>query len=164
MPLNGAAANTEGGRLQRFIANQAHCYVPQDVQGNTATCGCYVRQPSAQPNITPAESSRIAVLTAVNNGTLINGGGLTQSRARQVLARTFSQGSAATAGLYNYGSEGVRIAALEQAVLAAAASNAPVYSPPIILPCFTPLPPPPAPPLSPCYPLTKNMKLGGGGM
>jgi hypothetical protein len=171
MPLNGAAANTEGGRLQRIIAKQAHCQAPLSIQGNPTSCVSCIPTPSAQPNITPAESSRIAVLTAINNGTLINGGCVTQDRARQLLARVFPQGSTPDpitgvppVGLFNYGSEGVRIAALQQAVINAAASNAAVYSPPIILPCFTPLPPPPAPPLSACYPLTKNMKLGGGGM
>lgn len=162
MPLNGAAANTEGGRLQRIIANNFHCYAPTPVKGNTAPCSTCIPTNKVQPNITPAESSRIAVLTATNNGTLINGGGITQDRARQLLARVFPQGSGVGAvGLYNYGSEGVRIAALQQAVVDAAASNAPVYSPPITLPCFTPLPAPPAPPLSDCYPRTKNMKLGG---
>ena len=149
MPLNGAAANTEGGKLQREIATRAHYRAPTPVQGNPTSCYSCTTKQYIQPNITPSESSRITILTATMNGTLVNGGCVTQDRARQLLMAAKSP---------QYGSQGVRIAAIQQATIAASDDSALLK--PIILPGCPPLPPPPAPPSRAC-PLPKNMRLGG---
>jgi hypothetical protein len=150
MPLNGAAANTEGGRLQRAIAKYANYQAPFPEQGNPTSCYGCVPEVSPQPTITPSEGSRIALLTATNNGTMLNGGGVTQDRARQLLA--------ALAGSQQYGSEGMRIAALQQAVAAAAPNQQ--FLPSIVIPVCPTIPGPPAPP-APACPLPKYMRLGG---
>lgn len=151
MPLNGASANTEGGRLQRAIATYANYQAPFVSQkGNPTSCDTCASEDTIQHPITPSESSRIAVLTATMNGTMLNGGGVTQDRARQLLA--------AFAGSQQYGSEGVRIAALQQAVVSSAPD--PKFLPSIVIPVCPTIPPPPAPPARAC-PLPKYMKLGG---
>ena len=148
MPLNGAAANTEGGRLQRSIANYK-APLPFVNKGYQPSCHSCILQVITQPPITPSESSRMAILTATMNGALINGGCVTQDRARQLLL--------ASRGSQQYGSQGIRIAALQQSV--AAASDDSPFLVPIIIPGCPPLPAPPGPP-APACPLPKNMRLG----
>jgi hypothetical protein len=143
MPLNGAAANTEGGRLQRKIQGVRMCYTSGDVS-SVACCG---PRPSIQFPITPSENSRITLLTATMNGTLLNSGGVTQERAKQILASGIV-GPTIT--------ETVRTTLLQQRTIACSADSPTLQ--PIILPGCPPLPPPPAPPARAC-PLTKNQKF-----
>jgi len=87
------------------------------------------------------------------NNTLVNGGCVSQSRARQLLA---AAGSA-----QQYGSEGVRIAALQQATAACSADGTPNLPLGVVIDPCPPLPPPPAPPprAIACL-LGKNQRLG----
>lgn len=140
------AANTEGGRLQRKIARMGPGFIP--VQGND--CGNCLPKNSIQFPITQSENSRILALTANFNGTTLVGAGVTQDRAKQLLATSIT--------MRQFGSEGVRIAAVEQETMAAAPNQK--LLPPIVLTVCPPLPAPPAPPPRAC-PLAKNQKLGG---
>ena len=141
------AANTEGGRLQRKIARLGPGFIPR--QGNQESIECIPKN-SIQFPITPSENSRILSLTANFNGTTLIGAGVTQERAKQLLATTST--------VRQFGSEGVRITSLEQETLAAAPDQA--LLPPIVLTVCPPLPAPPAPPPRAC-PLPKNIRLGG---
>lgn len=127
---------SEGGRINRLIASLAKCQAEP-----VFLSGC-CRPSKIGTRITPAESSRIASLDAQINGTLLNGGGVTQDRAREILANP-----------QNPGSEGVRIALLEQVT-----PTPPGYGPQIVINSPPIIPPPPAPPLRECIP--KNMRLG----
>ena len=111
--------------------------------GNTECC--YIPQ-IPQPSITPSEGSRINSQLATFTGILLNGGGVSQERVKQLLANP-----------QNPGSEGVRISLLEQATIAAS-TESPFYSPIVLTQC-PPLPAPPAPPARAC-PLPKNMRIG----
>ena len=155
MPLNGATAVTEGARLQRLI--HGSCYpkfIPQ--QGNSQYC-CSPKE-SIQAPITPSENSRIMQLTATCSGTLLNGGGVTQARAREVLANA--------ARSQQIGTEGVKINRRQQ--LTEECSIDPFsktarfseYNTPMIPLVCPPLPPPPAPPPRACV-LAKNQKFFG---
>ena len=144
MPLNGAAANTEGGRLQRKIQGTRTCYT----SGNVSAMACCGPKPSIQFHITQAESSRINTLTALINGTSLNYGGVTQERAKQILAAGGVVGATMT--------ETVKTNLLQQRTLACSADSPTLQ--PIILPGCPTLPPPPAPPARAC-PLTKNQKF-----
>jgi hypothetical protein len=143
MPLNGAAGNTEGGRLSRLMRTTRMCYSGSLVSSGGAPC--YVKE-SIQTPITPTENSRITLLNATMNGTLLNGGGVTQARARQILA--------AAAGP-SYESPSVYTNALQQKTIACS-DDSPTLKP-IIIPACPPLPPPPGPPAPKCI-LAKNQK------
>ena len=151
MPLNGATAITEGARLQRLI-NACPRFIPR--QGNEA---CWSPKASIQVPITPSENSRVLQRTANYNGTLLNGGGVTQERAKQLLANMRVQ---------NFGSEGARInQVIQDTVEASTDPTSPtarfsMFNTPIVIPPCPPLPPPPAPPARACV-LAKNQKLGG---
>ena len=160
-PLNGAGANTEGGRLRRlmkFQNNGVTCVA------DTAPNACGVCKPpqTEQPPITPAESSRIHDVM-VRCGTGTQSGYVTQDRVRELLART-NQGK-------QFGSEDQRIQnVIQNVALCSTYPNDPLerflnknvngsnvyvgYAFPEACP---PLPPPPAPPARACV-LTKNEK------
>jgi hypothetical protein len=155
MPLNGATAVTEGARLQRLM--NSCCYpnfIPQ--QGNPQSC-CFPKE-TIQAPITPSENSRIMQLTANYSGTLLNGGGVTQARAREVLA--------AAARSQQLGTEGVKVDRLIQDTIQCSSNPfAPdarfsEYNSPLIPLVCPPLPPPPAPPARACV-LQKNQKFWG---
>jgi len=145
MPLNGAAANTEGGRLQRKIATMGPGFIPR--LGN-ADIDCCIPRNSIQYPITQSENSRTSLLTATANGTTLVGAGVTQERAKELLAMSIKK---------QYGSEGLKTAALQQKTLAAAPN--PQLLPPIVIQLCPPTPAPPALPARACPP-TKNTKLG----
>jgi hypothetical protein len=123
-PLNGSGGNTEGGRLQRKTDLCSKKYV----NGNASSpfC-CPPYQNRVQAVITPAESTRINDLA---EGCVR---GVTQDRIQQLLA-----------GPKNYGSQAVRIAAIQTAVTSC--SPQPTVPVPIIVTPCPPLPPPPGPP------------------
>jgi hypothetical protein len=155
MPLNGATAVTEGARLQRLIGSCSFpSYIPQ--KGNPQ--GCYPPKESIQAPITPSENSRIMQLTANYSGTLLNGGGVTQSRAREVLA--------AAAKSQQLGSEGVKVERLIQTTQQCSTdvfntdTRFSAYNTPPVLVVCPPLPAPPAPPARACI-LQKNQKFFG---
>ena len=132
---------SEGGRIQRLLASTEKCNIGSlRTSGNLNSCSL---AKISQPPITPSEGSRINLLTSTTNGTLLNGGGITQERVKQLLSTP-----------QTLGSEGVRISLLEQATIAA--SDPPSRL--ITRNCAPTLTPPPAPPLRPC--VSKNMKLG----
>jgi hypothetical protein len=146
-PLNGFSANTEGGRLRKqmqacgafkWVATQGP---PQGCPGPAT--------PLVQPTITPAESTRIASL-ATQCGVILGGSGVTQSRARELLAMANSRQA-------QFGSEGVRIDKVIQDAVACGDDGSLTKRPIIVEQC-PPLPPPPAPPARAC-PLEKNKKL-----
>jgi len=159
MPLQNATAVTEGARIQRLM--NAKGFVPR--LGNPEDCSCSgsagaiggADSPnSIQRPITQSENSKTMLLVATFNGTLINGGGVTQARARQLLI---------TATQLN--TESMRTLQLQQATVQAAtnpldpASRFSAYTKPSMpLVCPPYIAPPPAPPLSACVP--KNMRLG----
>ena len=146
MPLNGAAANTEGGRLQRKIQASRMCYKSGDVSSDTVPC---VKKNSIQVPITPSEGSRINLLTATMNGTLLNGGGVTQERAKMLLSMA--------SGLLNIDfTETTRTLELAQRTIACS-DDSPNLKPVIITPC-PPLGPPPGPPAPTCI-LSKSQKF-----
>lgn len=155
MPLNGATAVTEGARLQRLISSSCFPnFVPQ--QGNPQSC-CPPKV-SIQAPITPSENSRIVQLTANCSGTLLNGGGVTQARAREVLA--------AAAKSQQLGTEGVKVERLIQTTQLCSTDSfnketrfSAYNTPPVLLVC-PPLPAPPAPPPRACI-LQKNQKFTG---
>lgn len=144
MPLNGASANTEGGRLARLMRPGRMCYSGYTV----STCPVSCREKvSVQAPITPTSNSRINTLTATINGTQLNGGGITQERVQQLLA---------TAAVRSGMSESVRIAALQEKTIACS-DDSPTLRP-IIIPACPPLPPPPGPPAPICV-LSKSQKF-----
>jgi len=144
MPLNGAAGNTEGGRLSRLMRTTRMCYSGSLVSSGEAPC--YVKE-SIQTPITQTENSRMTLLTATMNGTLLNGGGVTQARAKQILA------AAAASAVYD--SQSAYTNALQQKTIACS-DDSPTLKP-IIIPACPPLPPPPGPPAPKCI-LAKNQK------
>jgi len=153
MPLNGFSAITEGARIER-LSNSCLPYRAEVVpSGNPTSCDTCSPLTFVQPPITPSESNRITALSAMINNTLVNGGCVSQSRARQLLA---AAGSA-----QQYGSEGVRIAALQQATAACSADGTPNLPLGVVIDPCPPLPPPPAPPprAIACL-LGKNQRLG----
>jgi len=143
MPLNGAGANTEGGRLSRMMRANRTCYDGRNVSSGPLAC---VRG-SIQFPFTQTENSRITLLNATNNATLLNGGGVTQARARQVLAATL-------AGVVT--TETVYITALQERTIACS-DDSPTLKP-VIIPACPALPPPPGPPAPVCI-LAKNQKF-----
>ena len=144
MPLNGASANTEGGRLARLMRPGRMCY-----RGNVVSTGpaCCIARSSIQTPITPTSDSRTNTLTATINGTQLNGGGITQERVRQLLAN---------AGIRSGMSESVRIVELQEKTIACS-DDSPTLRP-IIIPACPPLPPPPGPPAPICV-LSKSQKF-----
>ena len=144
MPLNGASANTEGGRLARLMRSGRMCY-----RGNVVSTGpaCCIARSSIQTPITPTSDSRTNTLTATINGTQLNGGGITQERVQQLLA---------AAGIRSGMSESVRIVELQEKTIACS-DDSPTLRP-IIIPACPPLPPPPGPPAPICV-LSKNQKF-----
>ena len=140
MPLNGSSTLTEGARMNKLMSC-GPAFIPR--KGNPENCISCVRTGVNVP-ITQTESSRIILLDATLNGTLINGGGVTQTRARELLAANKSLGS-----------EGVRIALLQQQTIEAAAD--PMFiEPPNVTRCLPPLAPPPGPPARVSCALNKN--------
>lgn len=133
-PLNGVGANTGNGLLH---LNEKTC-----VKYVTPYLGSYYdcKKASVNTNITPSEGSRIDSIQYKCNG---NAASVTQSRAKELLAR----------GL-RFGNEGTRIARLQERTVAASES---LLNRPIIPIQCPPLPPPPAPPARACV-LTKNQK------
>jgi hypothetical protein len=144
MPLNGASANTEGGRLERLMRSGRMCYRGDGVSTVLAPCREKV---SVQVPITPTSDSRTNTLTATINGTQLNGGGITQERVRQLLATL-----AVRSGM----PESVRIAELQEKTIACS-DDSPTLRP-IIIPACPPLPPPPGPPAPICV-LSKSQKF-----
>jgi len=144
MPLNGASANTEGGRLERLMRSGRMCYRGDGVSTGLAPCREKV---SVQVPITPTSDSRTNTLTATMNGTQLNGGGITQERVRQLLATL-----AVRSGM----PESVRIAELQEKTIACS-DDSPTLRP-IIIPACPPLPPPPGPPAPICV-LSKSQKF-----
>ena len=144
MPLNGASANTEGGRLARLMRPGRMCY-----RGDVVSTGSGFCKPkdSVQTPITPTSDSRTNRLTATINGTQLNGGGITQERVRQLLATL-----AVRSGI----PESVRIAELQEKTIACS-DDSPTLRP-IIIPACPPLPPPPGPPAPICV-LSKSQKF-----
>lgn len=144
MPLNGASANTEGGRLARLMRPGRMCY-----RGDVVSTGSGFCKPkdSVQTPITPTSDSRTNTLTATINGTQLNGGGITQERVRQLLATL-----AVRSGM----PESVRIAELQEKTIACSDDSATLR--PIIIPACPPLPPPPGPPAPICV-LSKSQKF-----
>jgi hypothetical protein len=143
MPLNGAAGNTEGGRLARKMNGSRMCYDGGNVSSDVGHCRV---KDTIQHPITPTGNSRTLFMDATMNGTVLNYGGVTQERARQVLATAVLQGGLA---------ESVRIAALQQKTVECS-DDSPTLRPVIIAPC-PPLPAPPGPPAPVCI-LAKNQK------
>lgn len=129
--------NTEGARINWIACAPTYNSVPVE--------GC-CRIPKMNFPITQSENSRINGLTATTRGTLLNGGGVTTERAKELLSLKRKPTS-----------EGVRINQLIQETIAC--SDDTVLKVPIVIPQCPPLPPPPAPPARAC-PLTKNMKIG----
>ena len=144
MPLNGASANTEGGRLERLMRSGRMCY-----RGDVVSTGpaCCKPKASIQTPITPTSDSRTNTLTATINGTQLNGGGITQERVRQLLA---------TAGIRSGMSESVRIIELQERTVGCSDDSLTLR--PIIIPACPPLPPPPGPPAPICV-LSKSQKF-----
>ena len=134
-PLNGVGANTGNGLLH---LNEKNCvkYVKPFLGSYDVVCN----KASVNTNITPSEGSRIESIQYKCNG---NAASVTQSRAKELLAR----------GL-RFGNEGTRIARLQERTVAASES---LLNRPIIPIQCPPLPPPPAPPARACV-LTKNQK------
>jgi hypothetical protein len=148
-PLNGFSANTESGRLRKQMMK---C-VP--IQAEKAIDSCCERKPiqEIKPLITPTESSYLAS-KMINCGTYVRSGAVPQSMAKELLKKLATQ---------NYGTEGTRIGAVEQAVIECATdpflptarfSNYERIPEPTV--CIPP-PPPPAPPAKQCI-LSKNEK------
>jgi hypothetical protein len=151
-PLNGASANTEGGRLRLALKN---CALPlAERLGNPEFC-CTPPTPSIQPTITPCESSRIASLIANCPGSTASGQ-VTQSRAQQLLQQ-FQQSQ-------TFQTETARIVQKVEDTLLSSVdplSETARFSTYNRLPAAEvcpPLPPPPAPPARAC-PLEKNRKF-----
>jgi hypothetical protein len=144
MPLNGASANTEGGRLARLMRPGRMCYRGNVVSTGPASC---IARSSIQTPITPTSDSRTNTLTATINGTQLNGGGITQERVQQLLA---------AAGIRSGMPESVRIVELQEKTIACS-DDSPTLRP-IIIPACPPLPPPPGPPAPICV-LSKSQKF-----
>jgi hypothetical protein len=148
-PLNGATANTEGGRIRRKIV---YCE-PIKAEGFISE-PCQVIQ-RIQPVITPTESSYLtSKMEACGN--FPRSGAITQEMAKAILAQAGSR--------QKFESEGERIQNVENNANFCATdpfsetarfSNYSRIPDPFICP---PLPPPPAPPAKQC-PLQKNQKF-----
>lgn len=142
MPLNGASALTEGARLRK-LTGALTSFIPR--QGNTDVC---IFKESIQYPITQTQNSKIVYDSKVNAGHALNGGGVTQERARAVLARQ---------QVRQFGSEGVLIASIQQKLYNCSSDTVPRG--PIVSELCPPTPAPPAPPMRECIP-TKNLKIG----
>lgn len=153
--LNGAGANTERGRLEKEI-KQCTCQRLAGAPGfvKSVSC-CPTVQTRIEVNITPSESSREQLAGACVSGQSIKGG-VTQSRARELLLRSGQR--------QQYQTESTRIQRVQQQAelcftdpflpnarfTGLIKQNLPILCPP--------LPAPPAPPAKAC-PLTKNQKM-----
>jgi hypothetical protein len=128
-PLNGLplGGNTEGGRLDR---EQARCAKNYTVNKASSPACCSPYKNSVQATITQNSANYTSDLSL---GCSVKGG-VTGERVRQLLASV--KGSP-------YNSQGVRIAAIQQAVLNCSTNLIPS---PIIIQACPPLPPPPGPP------------------
>jgi hypothetical protein len=151
-PLNGASANTEGGRLRLAMKS---CPPPfAERLGNAELC-CPPPTPNVQPTITPCESSRIATLIANCPGSTASGQ-VTQTRAQQLLQQFQSRQSFQT--------ETARIVQKVEDTLFLATdplsetARFSQYNRLAAAEVCPPLPPPPAPPARAC-PLDKNRKF-----
>jgi len=144
MPLNGASANTEGGRLARLMRPGRMCYRSDTVSTGPMPCK---PKASVQAPMTPTSDSRTNTMRATINGTQLNGGGITQERVQQLLA---------TAAIRSGMPESVRIAELQEKTIACS-DDSPTLRP-IIIPACPPLPPPPGPPAPICV-LSKSQKF-----
>lgn len=152
-PLNGSSANTEGGRLRRSLMNCVETKMIDTIIGtNNVPCK---KSESVLTPITPAESSYL-MSKMLACGNFQRSGAITQDEAKRLLAMASSR--------QQYGSEGVRIARIEQQAIFCATdpesetsrfSNYVLPPTPFVCP---PLPPPPAPPAKQC-PLQKNQKF-----
>ncbi len=154
--LNGTGANTERGRLHRELKSctcQRLANAPSFI--STPNCCSSVPQTRIEFNITPAESSREQTLAQCVSGLSIKGG-VTQSRARELLTRSGQK--------TQFESETVRIERVQQQALLCSTDpflpqarfNGFIRQDPIVL--CPPLPAPPAPPARAC-PLTKSQKM-----
>jgi len=154
--LNGSGANTEKGRLHKEV-KQCTCQrlatAPTFVT-QTACCPS-VPQTRIEVNITPSESSREQLAGACVSGISIRGG-VTQSRARELLNRSGQK--------QQFQTESARIGRVQQQaefcftdpyIPSARFTGLIKQALPILCP---PLPPPPAPPAKAC-PLTKSQKM-----
>jgi len=138
--LNGASANSEGGRLSRLL--RSCCYKGESTNFPGDTSICKLTKSGGQIAITPPQSTRI-------NTHVIQSNRLTQAYVKSLLAAKTTQGK-------NYATESNRIAAVEANAAACAPSNPlSLRIEPINTNCL-PIPPPPGPP-APCA-LTKNQK------
>ena len=142
MPLNGGSALTEGARLRK-LTECLPTFIPR--QGNTDEC---IYKQSIQYPITQTENSRIVYQSMSTIGYALNGGGVTQERARAVLAALQTR---------QFGSAALLTESIQQATIAASEDTVPKG--PIISVTCPPLPAPPAPPMRACI-LTKDLKLG----
>ncbi len=150
-PLNGASANTEGGRLR--LAMKTCPPPPSQRLGNPEQC-CPPPTPEVQPTITPCESSRIlSVLQACGTAP---SGQVTQARAQALLAQF--------AARQTFQTESTRIQQKIQDTLTCATNplsetdRFSMYNRLAAAEVCPPLPPPPAPPARAC-PLDKNRKF-----
>jgi hypothetical protein len=137
-PLNGAAANSEGGRLARMM--RGYCYKNTNFPGDVPFCK--VRQSGAQIAITPPESIRVSTNASTNTR-------LTQEYVKALLAAKAAKG-------LNYATEDARILALQASTAACVPPDALSSRIPAINTNCLPIPPPPGPPAR-CA-LTKNQK------
>lgn len=151
-PLNGASANTEGGRLRLAMKT---CALPiAERLGNPELC-CAVPTPTVQPTITPCESSRIATLIQNCPGSTASGQ-VTQTRAQQLLQQ-FQQSQ-------TFKTETARIVQkVEDTLLCSVdplseTARFSIYNRLPAAEVCPPLPPPPAPPARAC-PVEKNRKF-----
>jgi hypothetical protein len=137
--LNGACANSEGGRLSRLL--RSCCYKGNSINFPGDTSFCKLKQPVGIA-ITPPQSTRV-------NAYAIKANRLTQTYVKSLLA-------AKAIRTINYPTESTRIAAVEATAAACAPPNPlSLRIQPINTNCL-PIPPPPGPPAS-CA-LTKNQK------
>ena len=134
--LNGNSALTESARLRKQLEG-CTMYIPE--QGNPQSC-CPVYPQTVQAPITPAESTRILSMAVASSGITYNGMGVTQERARQLLATAGSS--------RQFMSEGVKTDRLIQQTVECETSTP--FTKPIIVEQCPPLPPPPAPPMREC--------------
>jgi hypothetical protein len=144
MPLNGGSALTEGARLRK-LTECMPTFIPR--QGNTDEC---IYKQSIQYPITQTENSRIVYQSMSTIGYALNGGGVTQERARAVLAALQTR---------QFGSAALLTASIQQATIAASEDTVPRG--PIVSEVFIPIPAPAAPPVPYCLAIkTKPFKLG----
>ncbi len=148
-PLNGFSANSESGRLRKQLMR-----CPPVLAEKVVDNGCKTKViQETKPLITPTEGSHLAS-KMIQCGTYVRSGAVPQSMAKELLEKL---------GRQQYGSEGVRIGAVEQAAVECSTDP---FSPtarfsnyeriPNPTPCPSP-PPPPAPPPRQCI-QSKNEK------